>query len=143
MSTGLPVFDRTVQETNAWLKDLEQRLGSSRHHAYAALRATLHALRDRLPPETALHFAAQLPLLLRGVYIEGWSLTDKPTGERTAEAFEDRIAAALAPGFPYDAEMIARAVFQTIRDQMDLGEVDKVMAHLPLPIRELWVEQAL
>ncbi|MFI4974932.1 MAG: DUF2267 domain-containing protein [Caulobacterales bacterium] len=143
MSTGLPAFDRTVQETNRWLKDLEARLDGSRPHAYAALKATLWALRDRLPPETAMHFAAQLPMLLRGAYTEGWSLTDKPTGERTAETFDEHISERLPPQFPFDAETVARAVFQTVRDQMDLGEIDKVLAHLPKPIRELWVEPVI
>ncbi len=141
MSTGLSVFDRTIQESNLWLKDVETRLACTRHQAYSALRAVLHALRDRLPPETALHFAGQLPMLLRGLCTEGWTLSGKPTRERTAEDFIAHIAEEIPPGLAFDGETIARAVFQTVRHQMDLGEVDKVMAHLPAPIRELWLEE--
>ena len=143
MTTGLPVFDRTLQQTNLWLKDLELALGASRHQAYAALRATFHALRDRLPPETAMNFAAQLPILLRGVYGEGWSLAERPAKPRTFPSFLVDVDSGLAPGFPYSAERVAREVFQVIRSQMDLGEVDKVMDHLPKPIRELWLEDVL
>ena len=47
--TGLEVFDTTVQKTNRWLKELNEHLGSDdRHRAYLCLRATLHALRDKL-----------------------------------------------------------------------------------------------
>jgi len=141
MGAGLSVIDKTVQESNIWLKDVERRLGASRHEAYASLRVTLHALRDRLPPETALHFADQLPILLRGVFAEGWSLVGKPTEERTAEAFADKIAQRLPPGLAMDGKPVARAVFQVIRDRMDVGEVDKVLGHLPGPIRELWAEE--
>ena len=143
MTTGLPVFDRTLQETNLWLKDLEARLGASRHHAYAGLRATFHTLRDRLPPGPAMHFAQQLPMLLRGVYAEGWKLSGKPTGERSASEFTAGVQDQLPPDFPFDAETIAREAFQTIRDRMDLGEVDKVLGHLPRPIRELWAEPVI
>ena len=143
MSTGLPVFDRTLQEINLWLKDVEAKLGVSRHQAYAALRAALHALRDRLPHETTLHFAAQLPILLRGVFIEGWTLAERPTKPRTVASFLADVGDGLPPGFPYDAERVAREVFEVIRDQMDLGEVDKVRDHLPRPIRELWLEDVL
>ena len=73
MTTGLDVFDKTVQESNLWLKDLMERLGTyDRHHAYSTLRAVLHGLRDRIGPESAAHLGAQLPMLLRGLYYEGW-----------------------------------------------------------------------
>jgi uncharacterized protein (DUF2267 family) len=143
MTTGLPVFDRTVQETNLWLEDLEDKLGASRHQAYAGLRATLHALRDRLPPETALHFAAQLPMLLRGVFTEGWSLAARAKVERSAEAFVLDVGDELAPDFPFDPETIVRAAFQDIRAHMDLGEVDKVIGCLPRGVRELWLEDVV
>ena len=45
MTTGLDTFDRTVQESNLWLKDVMERLNThDRHHAYSTLRAVLHAL---------------------------------------------------------------------------------------------------
>jgi uncharacterized protein (DUF2267 family) len=47
--TGLDVFDTTLHKTNAWLSELMQGAHlADRHAAYRALRATLHALRDRL-----------------------------------------------------------------------------------------------
>ena len=56
MSTGLATFDKTVQESNLWLKDVMERLNTTdRHHAYSTLRAVLHALRDRIGPESAAH----------------------------------------------------------------------------------------
>ena len=54
-ATGLAVFDKTLQETNAWLKVLMHELETDdRERAYGALKATLHALRDRIGPETHL-----------------------------------------------------------------------------------------
>ena len=59
-ATGLEVFDRTIHKTNIWLKDLMELLDCpDRHEAYLALRATLHALRDRLTIEEVAQFAAQ------------------------------------------------------------------------------------
>ena len=72
MSTGLDVFDRTVQAANLWLKELMDALGwDDRHKAYQGLRTTLHALRDRLTLEEMAQLGAQVPLLIRGVYYEG------------------------------------------------------------------------
>ncbi len=52
MSTGLAVFDTTVQQSNEWLKAIEARLQPcGLGQAYGAFRAVTHVLRDRLPME--------------------------------------------------------------------------------------------
>src|SRR4051794_24483506 len=71
--TGLEVFDSTLQKTNEWIDEIMYELAiEERHAAYVALRGTLHVLRDRLPLEEAAHLGAQLPMLVRGFYYEGW-----------------------------------------------------------------------
>src|SRR5918996_5613258 len=86
--TGLDVFDRTVHKTNSWLNELMEILGwHDKHRAYLALRVTLHALRDRLIVEEVAQLAAQLPMLVRGFYYEGWDPTGKPLKVRRKEQF--------------------------------------------------------
>lgn len=138
MTTGLDVFDKTVQETNLWLKDTMERLGSDdRHFAYRALRATLHALRDRVGPQQAVHFSAQLPMLLRGLYFEGWRMAGSATKERQLEMFLDHVAREF-PGIGGDARRIVCAVFETIENRVNSGEVAKLIEHLPRDLRDLW-----
>src|SRR5690606_28737777 len=70
-ATGHSTFDKTVDKTNHVLKEIEQAYGwpkERRNHSYDALRAVLHALRDRLTVDECADLAAQLPLLVRGVY---------------------------------------------------------------------------
>jgi uncharacterized protein (DUF2267 family) len=82
-ATGLDVFDQTLQKTNIWLKEIMDDLGPDRQRAYHALRAVLHTLRDRLTVEEAAHLSAQLPLLVRGIYFEGWHpRTSRPPSAR-------------------------------------------------------------
>lgn len=65
--TSLDTFDTTIHKTNAWLNELRQELGwDDRHAVYLALRATLHALRDRITVEEVAQLGAQLPMLVRG-----------------------------------------------------------------------------
>ena len=72
--TGLDVFDRTLQKSHEWLDDIRYELDfSERKQAYRALRSTLHGLRDCLTSEDAAHRGAQLPMLIRGLYYEGWN----------------------------------------------------------------------
>jgi uncharacterized protein (DUF2267 family) len=138
-ANGLEVFDATVNKTNSWLKRLMDILGwEDRHLAYLGLRATLHALRDRLTVEEAAELAAQLPMLVRGFYFEGWDPTGKPVRERHREQFLARIERELPAGVRVDPELVARAVFRVLSEQVDDGEIDDVRAILPSEIRELW-----
>lgn len=145
MSDTTPaVVDHAVQDMNLWLKWLVERHHlRDRSEAYAALRATLHALRDRLTPEVAVHLGAQLPTLVRGTYFEGWRLAGKPTGEHTVDEFCGRVAAELPPGYPRDAPSLARAVFDLLAHKLDPGETAKVADHMPLPLRGLWPADVL
>jgi uncharacterized protein (DUF2267 family) len=137
-ATGLEVFDRTIHKTNIWLKDLMENLGcTDRREAYAALRATLHALRDRLTIEEAAQFAAQLPMLIRGFYYEGWDPTGKPLKERHRDEFLARIQRELER-YKIDSEQVARAVFLVVANRISEGEIQDVEHVLPHEIRDLW-----
>jgi len=139
MTTGLDVFDRTVQETNLWLKMLSERLRvEDRHLAYLALRATLHALRDRIGPQNAVHLGAQLPMLLRGLYYEGWRMTATPTKERRTEQFVDHVRSEMRGAGAIDIETAIRAVFDVMWEKIDRGEIAKLIEMFPEELRELW-----
>jgi uncharacterized protein (DUF2267 family) len=140
-TTGLEVFDSTLQTTHGWLKQIMARLGhEDRHGAYLALRGTLHALRDRLPPEMAVHLGAQLPMLVRGFYYEGWRPADTPRHERHKEEFLAHVADAFTRQPDLEPEPVARAVFAVLARELDPGEVNKVIASLPEDVRSLWPE---
>jgi uncharacterized protein (DUF2267 family) len=79
--TGYRSFDTTVDKTNRILKQIEEAYGwpkERRSQSYNALRAVLHALRDRLTVDETAHFAAQLPMLVRGLYYDGWEPSRVP-----------------------------------------------------------------
>ena len=136
-STGLEVFDKTIQETSIWLKRImEQMETDDRHVAYTALKAVGHALRDRIGPENAAHLGAQLPMLVRGVFFEGWHISGTPTKERHKKQFLDHVRADLPE--TVNAEQATKAVFGVIWEKVDPGEVSKVIRMFPSTMRELW-----
>lgn len=140
-NTGLNVFDTTLHKTNEWLRDVGEELHTEdRQECYRTLRAVLHTLRDRLIVDEAVHLGAQLPMLLRGVYYEGWSPARTPTDD-DREAFLDRVREGMSdqPGVP-DPERWTRAVFAVLSRHVDEGELEDVVHLLPEGLGELWPE---
>ncbi len=139
---GGSIFDETVQLTHVWLKELMQDLDwDDRHRAYLALRVTLHALRDRLSVEAAAKLGAQLPMLVRGFYYDGWHPAHKPSKEKDVESF----LASIEQGFrhsptddPIDPASVATAVFRLLDRHVTAGECDHVRQSLPKGLRALW-----
>jgi uncharacterized protein (DUF2267 family) len=137
--TGLTAFDSTIHTTNVWLQDVMEYLGwQDRHRAYLALRAVLHALRDRLTVEEAADLGAQLPMLVRGFYYEEWHPHGKPLKERKKEEFLAHIAGAFQGGPGIDPERVTRGVFQVLANHVTSGEIEDVKSSLPADIRALW-----
>lgn len=146
--TGVEVFDTTTQRTNEWLRDISQHLGDdNRRHAYLALRGTLHAVRDFLPIDESAHLSAQLPLLVRGVYFEGWDPSQTPTQERSRESFLAHTEHAMERALwnedtDISPEKAARAVLRVLSDRVSEGEMQQVRHVMPEPVRDLWPEMA-
>lgn len=137
--TGLAAFDSTVHTTNAWLKQLMEEMGwEERHRAYHALRAVLHGLRDHLTVDEVVALGAQLPMLVRGVYYEGWHPADKPLRERKKEQFLAHIAAAFRDDRDVDPAVVTRAVLGLLARHVSGGEVAEIKHVLPTELRTLW-----
>ncbi len=137
-ATGLDVFDRTLQATNIWLKEIMEVLGPDRQIAWRALGAVLRATRDRLPVDLAAHLGAELPLLVRGTYYDQWQPAHAPDKTRTLEPFLERIAADLSDLRPINTQDAVGAVFAVLAAHIDAGQVAKVVDALPADLRRLW-----
>lgn len=137
--TGLEAFDTTVHKTSVWLDEMmhETHCGD-RRRAYLEIRAVLHALRDRLTMEEAVNLGAQLPMLVRGFYYEGWHPSGKPLKYRTKEEFLQHVGRELPRVPPEDLEKISESVFNVLSHHIDGGEVAQARNQLPSGIRALW-----
>ena len=136
-TTGLRVFDSTIQKSNIWLDDIMDELDwDERKRAYRALGAVLHALRDRLPLTESAQLAAQLPQMIRGLYFEGWVPSAPSLKERHWNQFLAHIVMSLDPDA--EPEAITHAVLKTLAKHVSAGEITDVKRCLPEEIRLHW-----
>lgn len=132
-------FETTIQKTNEWIKDISEEIGcTDREEAYLALSSTLHALRDRLMPEEAIDLGAQLPLLIRGIYYEGYTMSGKPLKIRSREDFVALVGRELRRNPEIDPEEAAEGVFAVLDRKISKGEMKDIKSQLPKDIKELW-----
>lgn len=143
-ATVVAVFAKSVEKTYQWLDELRAIVGlESREKAYQLLRATLHALRDRVPPNEAADLAAALPMLVRGFYYEGWRPADKPLVYRDKREFVERVRRQVAWLGEADAELAITAVFELLARHIAAGETTHLRHVLPPAVRELWAQPGL
>ncbi|MEV7404885.1 DUF2267 domain-containing protein [Streptomyces sp. NPDC091267] len=131
--TTFSSFDTMVDKANRLLRDIEEANGwpkERRKQSYAALRAVLHRLRDRLSVDGAVHLGAQLPTLIRGVYYDGWKPSGTPV-KLSGEDFFQRVR----DDFPYAVdggiETVVRTVLEALKRYVSEGEWDHLKSGLP------------
>ncbi|MDB5166602.1 MAG: hypothetical protein JWM37_674 [Candidatus Saccharibacteria bacterium] len=131
--TSYTIFSTTFDKTNHVLQTIEQSYGwpkERREQSYDALRAVLHAMRDRLTVAEAADFAAQLPMLIRGIYYEGWNPSKVPL-KMDREEFLRRVQ----QNFPYEIEggmdKLVPTVLTALKEFVSEGEFDDIRSILP------------
>lgn len=139
-ASGLEVFDKTIQTTHIWLREIMEDLKTDRHVAWHVLGAVLRALRDRLPMDLSAHLGAELPLLVRGLYYDQYEPTKQPDVTRSLDEFLERVGEGLVNIRPVDAKDATRSVFRVLAHRIDLGQSAKVREALPKEVQALWPE---
>lgn len=126
--TGYSSFNTTVDKTNRILNEIEEACGwtkDQRNRSYAALRAVLHAVRDRLTVDASAQFAAQLPMLIRGIYYDGWNPSSVPF-KADKEEFFDRVKREYPFEPDDDLKEITQAVLSVLKKHVTSGEWDHI-----------------
>jgi uncharacterized protein (DUF2267 family) len=137
----LEVFETTLHKAHQWVDALAQQAHLDPHLAYQALRAVLHTLRDRLPVDETVHLGAQLPLLLRGVYYEGWRPALAPQPLSRAE-FLARVSEKLVAPRVLDPACLVRDALGVCARFLGIAPLAKISLILPAELRGLFPSAA-
>lgn len=144
MSTDrVTLFQETLHRSHAWIDELMDRLGvTDEQQAVHVLCATLQSLRDRLTIDDAVRLGAQLPVLLRGLYYDGW----RPAATnriRQRDEFLAEVTARYHARPLADLETGVRAAITVLNRNLSIGEALAVVHALPLELRELWPDHVV
>jgi uncharacterized protein (DUF2267 family) len=134
-----PLFQQTIEKAHDWLHELTD-IGGLRDdaQAYSVLRAVLHALRDRLVPGEAIDLAAEMPLLIKGIYFDGFRLTQGPEPVRHWDDFIEAVRNRVPREPDWDVQSGIAAVFELLSRKISPGEIEDVRNMLPKEIAEMF-----
>ncbi len=127
---------------NEFVNTVAEDLNVPRDKAGRIIRAVLHALRNRISHEESFHLLAQLPMALKGVYVDGWKFEKEFIRIHHISDFLDEIRKEDGGLAGYDfgnnqrAELALTAVFNALSIYVSEGELIDVMASLPHEIRQ-------
>lgn len=136
-------FNQYAAKGNEILAQLEKELGDQgREHAGRVLRCVLHAVRNRISAAESLQLIAQLPMALKGLYVDGWKLSTIHKSVRTLDDLADEI---IAEGgrtawrdfsSKADAMLALRSVMKILSQFISPGEWKDIAAVMPRHLQQ-------
>src|ERR1041385_2427869 len=91
------------------------------------------------PVELVAHLGAELPMLIRGMYYEGWHPSAARLKEAHATDFNDSVRRELRGHEELQhIDQVTRAVLRVIDQRLEPGQIAHVIEALPEKARRLW-----
>ncbi len=141
-------FQKYVADGEHFVKEVavELQCPDDTGKAGSVLRAVLHAFRNRIPPTESLQLIAQLPMLIKAVYVDGWQMKDETRTLRHLGDFIEAVREAGGRGTmaffttDYEVHQAILAVFRVLKKHVSEGEIRDVISTLPAEIKPLLEE---
>lgn len=132
-------FEKYAASGNFFLHEISAELANNGDtgQAYRVARAVFRTLRIMLLPGESAHIIAQLPVMLKAVYVDGWNLQQAAVLPANVHEFVEYIIAqdgkSAGVDFAYN-DLIPhyiRAVFKVMFNYISAGEMIHIINQLP------------
>ena len=139
-------LEHYVFKANQIINEVAAELGIPENKVLAGriLRAVFHTLRYTIPPAESFRLMSQLPLILKGIYVDGWNPYRKREKIETVRAFVREMVHEDFPTGHFDfsnvkdGENAIRAVFKVLSRHISPGEITDVQEMMSPDLMGLW-----
>ncbi|MFM9911674.1 MAG: DUF2267 domain-containing protein [Chitinophagaceae bacterium] len=135
-------FDKYASKGNEFVQLVAEDLAVSPDKAGRIIRAVLHALRNRLTHEESFQLLSQLPMALKGVYVDGWRFNKDFNRINRLTDFLDEVKQEDGNQAGYDFGNNAKAlaaiatVFNAMHYFVSDGEMNDIIAVMPEALKK-------
>ena len=144
-------FEKYTMKGNEFLNILAKKLGDepNRDRAARILRSVFAMLRNHISVEESIQLLAQLPVAIKGIYVDGWTLSHSRERIRTFDGIVNEVAqkegSVIWRDFSNREEIInsIRAVVETMAHYVSKEELMEAFGGFPKGLKESfqeWVE---
>ncbi len=136
-------FEEYAQDAKRFIETVARELGTpgDADHAYRVTQAVLQSIRNHIPLEESMEMIAQLPMILKAMYVNGWRISK----ERRRYQSRDELLTAVCreadrtehADFQQNCKAAVQAVLRTIRIYVDADELVDVRGQMPDEVAEL------
>jgi uncharacterized protein (DUF2267 family) len=137
-------FEKYAMKGNEFMNILARKLGdeNNRERAGRTLRSVFTMLRNHISMEESIQLLSQLPVAIKGVYVDGWTLRHGQERIRTFDGLINEVALAEGPimwrDFSNREEVIGamRAVVETMGYYVSKQELIQAFGTFPKGLKE-------
>lgn len=138
-------FEELAQEAHNYINNLAEELGhpEEQNRVLIIWRSVMHTVRDRIHMEEALQIVASLPIIFKGIFVDGWKYSDKPRLEYSRiEEMKEEVKRLQAENgeedFPWflSTEKIILITLNSFCSFLDREQLEQIADQLPLEIKE-------
>jgi len=139
-------FDKQYDEATHFVKSVAKRLGTpgDLEHAVRVLKSVFGVLRRRIIPDESLQLISKLPLLVKGIYVDGWNIYEPLSEANTLDEFLIEIKSH-SPGRAHldfsNVELAKKkiiAVFAMLKQFVYGGELADILQDVSREANEAW-----
>ena len=140
-------FEKNAVKGNEFVRLVVEELEVPRDKAGRIIRAVFHALRNRLSHEESFQLLAQLPMSLKGVYVDGWRFDKVFNRISYINDFLDevRLEDGGLAGYDFDnnskAEVAVASVFKALNYFVSEEEMNDILDVMPSALKQFIKEK--
>jgi uncharacterized protein (DUF2267 family) len=131
-------YQRATDQFYKFLDDAREAADLvTNNQSYTMVQGVFQTFRRRLDIPDAIQFANVLPALLRALFVSDWDVLELKRPFENWEIMTKEVQD-LRSNHNFSPDTAIKAVAQALRKNVDIEELDKILAKLPKGAAEFW-----
>ena len=144
-------FNKHAEEANLFIKELAKTLGQPNEFGRTGilLQSVMHTLRDCISVKASIDLIDELPMFLKGLYVDNWKYGEFSGKIRTLEEFKNKVKekqdryGEMEFDWPMHTDELIRKVLEHLSQYISEGEAKELISQFSSDMKMLLEEGLL